>query len=187
MHLVFTISTSAWVSECCPAFRKRSSLSDLIASVLPLFTPSAFWCDCSVCSPAPAVCWTAAMALFAFSTARWEACGSLSRLSNLCSGSSFALIRCVFSPGYKLRWRSNYGSGNLKLQPPCSPPILDFHTSALNPISGLRKCDVKTWHLKSKYAERSPLTDVGNRNICVHKILEFEITRRCLMLYNILM
>lgn len=55
--------------------------------VQPQFTPSAFWCGCSVCSPAPAVCslpfnnlplakslTLARAALFAFYTRRWETC-----------------------------------------------------------------------------------------------------------------
>lgn len=55
---------------------KKSRLSDLIVSRPVPVTPSAFWCGCTVCSPAPVVCWTAATSSFAFNTRRWERCGS---------------------------------------------------------------------------------------------------------------
>lgn len=67
--------------------KKMSRLSDLIVSG---FTPSLFWCGCSVCSPAPAVCslpfnnlpLAKSLTLTGprqhclhFYTRRWETCG----------------------------------------------------------------------------------------------------------------
>lgn len=90
-NTVFTLKWLPLQQSSPGAFQRRkkkmSRLSDLIVSG---FTPSLFWCGCSVCSPAPAVCslpfnnlpLAKSLTLTGprqhclhFYTRRWETCG----------------------------------------------------------------------------------------------------------------
>lgn len=116
-HRVLIIITRSLSAEERPDCRTSSS------AVQPPFTPSAFWCGCSVCSTAPAVCslpfnnlplakslilTLATAALFAFHTRRWETFNLVHASRVLIPAVDFnsAEIRCDLSPAFK----SNVGS-----------------------------------------------------------------------------
>lgn len=154
----------------CPDCLTSSSV------VQPRFTPSAFWCGCSVCSPAPAVCSLPFNNLpLAKSLTLWLGCSGIvcishqevrnmrprSRLSSLdpCCRFNSAEIRCDFSPAFK----SSVGSIR---QPAASSPQSQSKASVF--LSTWNKRHFERWmKFDSKRLVSHSSAEVGTF-LCAH-------------------